>query len=1004
MIPFLKAVARAYASRYEDLSEFLFLFPNKRAGTFFLKYLKEEIKEGLMISPEVMPVADFMTDLSGLVVTDRLNAIFLLYDCYRSLLGDRGDAGKSEDDFEKFISWGDMILSDFSEIDMYLADASEVFANVKDYREISSDFLTEDQKSIMREYFGREDTSGAVAGFWKEFNTPDAESLVKKRFLYLWQIMGPLYASMTQRLREQGLATVGGNYKAALESLRSGGREVLRWKKIVAVGFNALSTSEAAIFRELQSFEPYAGYDDSYIDFFWDGTGPVLNSGMNSASRFLRANRKAFPSPQWAAPVMALSDKADMPEIISVGACPSNAAQAKIAGRLLSEMRGRLPGNDFREAKVAVVLPDESLLLPMLYSVPSDIPEINLTMGYSLRLTAVASFMRLLRLASAASRKLAGGDVGFYRRPLKSLLAHPLSVVYAGSGEVETVNEYMRYYNHTEVSWKEIARISSGVASMLRPVVDAANGGDLLRSIDNLLAQLDEKMKSSGGEMLKSRLERENMALYRDALRRLADATSQYDVHLTPPAVFMLADRLLGGEKVQFEGEPLSGLQVMGTLETRALDFDCLVIPSMNERIMPMRMRGRTFIPDSLRQGYGLPPSNYAESMFSYYFYRMISRASEVRLLYDARSSAGMRAGDVSRYVLQLRHLFAKDKLESENWRFSMKRMEEEVADIVKTEDIRNYLTPYLTPGSNKGLSASTLNSYRQCQAKFYYETLLKIRTDPESGEYIDAIMQGEIVHKMLQDVYLDESLQGKMLPEPVVITKDYIETLLKDDNELRRKMTRIVNSFYGKREGDELDKPLEGVAAIVASNLMRQVKWTLKRDAGLAPFKLYGVEITEHFSLPVDERGTMVNFQYRIDRLDSIKVDGRETLRIVDYKTGNIHLGVESVEQIFDDSYGRSTVFQLFFYGWLLSRRKWDGERPESIRLEIYHLARMYENKSSVPTVDKAEVSDYGEYDAEFDGYLKSMVRTIFESDRFSVSEDARGCSGCKLIDICRR
>lgn len=1007
MIPFLKSVARAYSERYDDLSRILFLFPNKRSGTFFLKHLKEVLPSGRpVVAPDVMPIADFTSLVSGLVVTDRLNGIFLLYDCYRTLRGENASESRADgEEFEKFISWGEVILSDFSEIDLYLANAGEIFTNVKDYREISSDFLTEDQKRIMREYFGRDESTDAVAGFWKKFHEPDCESALKKRFIYLWQMMGPLYEALTDRLREHGLSTTGGNYRAALEALRQGGRGSLPWRKVVAVGFNALSGVEAAIFREMRKFEPYEDYDGDFIDFLWDGTGPVFASGSNSASKFLKANRKAFPSPEWTHPYISLSDTAEMPEYISVGASPSNSAQAKITGRILSDMRSRLPGSDFKDARVAVVLPDESLLMPLLYSIPSDIPEINLTMGYSMKLTAISSFMRLMRLGAASARKRRGG-VTFYRRPLKALMAHPVAVAYVGKDAIDMLSSYIDSYNLVDISLTEVERVSPDFAPLLRPLAIGAEGGDVLGAVDELLGEIYLRMGNSASPMLKTKLEREHVALYRDAVRRLSDVVASYNVPLTGQTMFALVDRLLAAEKVQFEGEPLSGLQVMGTLETRALDFDCVIIPSMNERIMPMRVRGRTFIPDSLRRGYGLPPSNYAESLFSYYFYRLISRAKEVRLLYDARSSSGMRAGDVSRYIHQLRHLFAAGKLHEETWRFPLRKNEWRHADIVKTPDIMERLGAYLRAGSGKALSASTLDRYRQCQARFFYETVMGVNTDPEPSEYIDAIMQGEIVHRMLQDLYLPPEQQGRMLASPVDITAEMIGRLLSEEghSELWRRMTRIVNAVYCRRREEALDTPLEGVARMVAGNMLGQVEGVLRKDLAIAPFRLYGVEISETMNLAKGD-GTGVNYVCKIDRLDSVSVDGHEVMRVVDYKTGSIHMEFEDFAELFDGSYARKTVFQLFFYAWLLRHRDWGGSAPEYIGMEIYHIAKISSATRNVPVIGGKKVDDYAEYEKQFDSGLMEMVDSIFNPDEpFAMLEDVKECQKCALINICRK
>ena len=582
MIPFLKSIARGYASRYPDLSEFCFLFPNKRSGTFFLKYLKEECGNHLVLSPEVKTITELVADLSGRVVASRLDLIFLLYQCYRELRGlSATDLEDGEDlsDFDSFRGWGETVISDFNEIDQYLADADAIFKNVKDYREITSNFLTDEQKEVMAEYFGRAD-SGDTSGFWKNFDT-DEENLsdVKKKFLYLWRSMSPLYDSLNSKLAARGMASSGGAYRIAVENLRLSGRDGLPFKKMVAVGFNALSASEAALFSEMRDFEGYLGYD-AFCDFFWDATGPVLSGGINSASRFVKANIKAFPSPQWALPALGQSDVASLPDL-KVVASPSNSAQVKIAGLILGEMRKKLSAKEISEARVAVVLPDENLLLPMLYSLPEGMGNVNLTMGYPLKLTSVVPFVKQLRLLYR-NRRLAGGSAAFYHKDLRLFLSHPFSHAVFGTAAVNNLIGYIDRHHKAVVSLDEIIVFSQAAAELLDFSILDNNPDKAIWLLDSILSRVVEALPANGTGMMKSRLEIDHIEVYRDALRRLRDLLDEYKIHASPNTVFHLADKLLSGSSVGFEGEPLTGLQIMGTLETRSLDFDHLIILSMH--------------------------------------------------------------------------------------------------------------------------------------------------------------------------------------------------------------------------------------------------------------------------------------------------------------------------------------------------------------------------------------------------------------------------------------
>jgi len=1002
MIPFLKSIARGYASRYPDLSEFCFLFPNKRSGTFFLKYLKEECGNHLVIAPEVKTITEFVADISGRVVASRLDMIFLLYHCYRELRGlSATEMGDEEDlaDFDSFRGWGETVISDFNEIDQYLVDADAVFKNVKDYREITSNFLTDEQKEVMAEYFGRTD-SGDSSGFWKNFET-DEENLsdVKKKFLYLWRSMSPLYEALNSKLAVRGIASSGGAYRLAVENLRSSGRDCLPFKKIVAVGFNALSASEAALFSEMRDFDGYPGYD-SFCDFFWDATGPVLSEGINSASRFVKANIKAFPSPQWAFPALEQSDVVSLPDL-KIVASPSNSAQVKIAGLILADMRKKLSSKEISEARVAVVLPDENLLLPMLYSLPEGMGSVNLTMGYPLKLTSVVPFVRQLRLLYR-NRRLTGESAAFYHKDLRLFLSHPFSHAVFGTAAVNHLIGFMDSHHKAVLSLDDINVFSHDAAEMLDFSILDTNPDKAIELLDSILSKVIKALPDNGSGMMKSRLEIDHIEVYRDALRRLSDLLDEYKIRATPHAVYHLVDKLLSGSSVGFEGEPLTGLQIMGTLETRSLDFDHLIILSMNERIMPLRARTRSFIPDSLRHAFGMPPSNYAESIFAYYFYRMISRAKDVTMIYDARTGGGLRSGDVSRYVLQLRHLFAKGVLQEQGWKFQLSGKMPYDPAVEKSDDIKERLKDFMSGcEKSKNFSASALNTYRECQVRFFYQYVMGINTDPDKSEFIDAIGVGNILHALMEHIYLPENMRKKYLDVPMMINKETLESLIADKDRLLHITTRIVNKEHFRLSDDKLDTPLSGAAEIVGRQIIDQAIRVMKRDIRIAPFKIYGCEIKETIPILL-KSGKVVNFKFAIDRLDEIMVDGKPRMRIVDYKTGRIKLEADSMEEVLNGDYRSEQVFQLLTYAWLLD--KLSKPCGNDVRLEIYDVPRIFKFEENLPKIGGETISSYKDCSDEFSKGIEEMIESVFSDARFEAAEDERTCGMCRLRMLCRR
>ncbi|MBD5356454.1 MAG: hypothetical protein HDR88_05545 [Bacteroides sp.] len=999
MIPFLKSIAKAYASRYyKDLSEICFVFPNKRSGTFFINYLKEEGGENPRIAPEVMTITDLVALISGKVVASRLDQLFNLYDVYRELKGlsKETDGEHLVADFDSFKPWGETVIADFSEVDQYMVSYTEIFKNVKDYREISSNFLTDEQKEIITEYFGHSEY-GDSSAFWKNFEDTDNISELKSRYFHLWQMLAPLYEEFTRRMDSQGITTTGGSYRRAAEVIREKGREVLPFKKIVMVGFNALSTSEFAIFTAIRDAEGYEGMD-AFGDFFWDATGPILHKNLNSASKFVHTNILHFPAPEWARPFLYQSSTVEMPRL-RVVASPSKSAQVKIAGMLLTEQRERLSAGEISDAKVAVVLPDEGLLLPMLYSLPEGMGNVNLTMGYSLRFTPVVSFVSLLRSLHGRVR-MVGNSPAFYHKDIRLLLGHPFSHVLFGGEEIGNIVSYLDRHHKSVISVEEIRNFSEEAASILVTSHLNDDPSATISYLDGILSKVTHLIVESDSLMINSRLDADHIMVYRDALRRLSDILSGYSVSMNPATVFRLVDRLLAGEKVGFEGKPLTGLQVMGTLETRSVDFDYLTILSMNEGIMPRHARSRSFIPDSLRRAYGMPPSNYAESIFAYYFFRMISRAKEVTMIYDARTGGG-GSNEISRYILQLQHLFAKGRIERQDWRFLLNGRETSDASVEKTKDIMGLLKEYEVVGG-KNFSASSLSTYRACEVKFFYKSVLGINTDPEPSEYIDAIMVGNILHDVMLNIYVPEKYHKKFLRYPLLIESSYLESLIKNPAPVRLLITRAVNRLHFRLPESELARPLKGGAEMVASQIFAQVMRIIRHDLTLTPFKILGGEIEETLRIPLSS-GKIVNFRFAIDRLDEITVDGKPMVRIVDYKTGGLKQEAPDEESIFNGDYKSEQLFQLFTYAWLLGKSS-GGFSGDDVRVEIYNLPEMMKNNMPLPKIGKSNVESYSQFSTFFSERMDKMLRSVFENDVFQATDDEGQCTECELRTLCRR
>ncbi|MDE6340897.1 MAG: PD-(D/E)XK nuclease family protein, partial [Muribaculaceae bacterium] len=971
--PFLKSLARAYTANYTDLSDFMFVFPNRRACTFFQKELAQSRCEGVMVLPKVTTMSDMVEEVCGLVPAGRIEQLFILYKVYCGLLSKEGETEMPS--FDRFRRWGETALSDFNEVDMQDVDADAIFKNIKDVREISSNFLTEEQLKVMEEYFGYDAAPARKAeNFWKTFNDNE-NSLLHSKFRLIWQVMGPLYHAFHRALSERGLINTGGAYRMSADILEKDIPATLPYHKIVMAGFNALTASERRIFDALSSYTTDEDDDEPFADFFWDIPGPVINDETSTAGRYVLLNSRRWPMPEWAAPIMKESDEAEMPPAIRVISVPSNSMQAKVVSEEVEKMAGRLPASDFSEAKVAVVLPDEGLLIPMLYTLPEGVKDVNLTMGYPVKLTAVSTYVSLLRRLQGSRRKYKG-KTGYYYKDLEGVLSHPFSQVLFGNG-VERVKEWIKTRHRAVVDVDELDDVCPLMKELFRPFADDEGAAPAMEWLDKILERIRNGLEVGGVNMVKSNVDKATIDVYRLALTRMSDISGEYGIDMEWRTFLALTERLIAGETVTFEGQPLVGLQVMGLLETRALDFERIIIPSLNERIMPARRRSRTFISDSLRQAYGLPPVNYAESLFAYYFFRMIARAKEVVLLYDSRSSDGMRSGDVSRYVLQLKYLYAARTLKMESRNFVIAKSDLKPTEINKEndEDIMTALALFRDPGEDgRNLSATALTCYASCQMQFYFRHILRIRDDEESSEYIDSMTQGNIVHYVMEHIYLPEGKRKKYLTHPVIIDAEYINEAIQDVAGIDRLIREGVNLLHFHLPETAKDEPLQGSSEYVAKVLRKQIINVLEFDLKQAPFRLYGVEIEGNVAVRMRDGGN-VNMRFAIDRLDSSDLSSSGSsappLRIVDYKTGTIHADAVSMAGVFQGEYTGKNLLQLWLYANIfdaLPEKEISGkhERPvidlfgrdkDSMLpyiLELYDINKVRDGKHNYPVVGK--------------------------------------------------
>ena len=582
------------------------------------------------------------------------------------------------------------------------------------------------------------------------------------------------------------------------------------------------------------------------------------------------------------------------------------------------------------------------------------------------------------------------------------ILSHPFAHSLLGSRNVSKLNTDISKHHRLTVTVNDLKAVVGDVVSVFDISEYGVGTAAGIRYLDVVLMHVDTALAEGSGGIVKSRIDRSHIALYRDALRRLEWAAEEHGVEMGLQGVFYMVDKLLAGEHVTFEGEPLEGLQVMGLLETRALDFEHLVILSLNDRVMPRKARRATFIPDSLRHGYGLPYANYQERLFAYYFYRMISRAKSVTLIYDARSGEGMRSGGESRYLMQLRYLYARNGIKYEDCRFLLTDTVSVMKPIEKTSSVMSKIEEFAKPCSGRNFSASALRKYGDCQVKFYYEVIANLKTDPSDSDYIDPITQGNIVHDTMLRLYFPEKDRKLFLADRIMITGERIMAMLEDRDLIRLELRRSINKEHFKRSGNDLDLPIEGAAAMVARQLEGQVRDILRYDGTLTPFELAGGEMTGLYEWEFIP-GRKVNMKYAIDRLDIMNPGtAAERWRIVDYKTGGGLVTATEFDDIFNGEYTAKNLFQLLLYANLLNL---DKGMDRDVKVSIYEVGRIATDGETVPKIGKDRIEGHKQINEEFLSRVNGIISEIFDPTvPFVPTDNEDHCRFCHLHELCGR
>lgn len=1000
MPQFLKQIAEHYYNT-QNISDLCFVFPNRRSMVFFRKWLSETAKNDpqsrVFTMPELLTMNDFFYKVSGAAVTDRVSLLLELYDCYKAL----NPKAESLDDF---IFWGDVILGDFDDTDKYLASPKQLFTNVADFKEIQDDYayLSETQEEAIRNFISHFRKGGKLT-----VNIGSESPDVKERFLMIWNLLYPLYTSFNSALTEKGKAYEGMVYRSFVERLKTeSARDILkaafpRSYKFVFVGLNALNECEKAVMRKMR--------DASLAEFCWDYSSEMIQDPMNRASMFMSSNVVEFSQAFSIDPGKAsggsfvnagVTEPENGPKI-HVMSVPSSVGQTKQLPSLLAPVAEQKKAGLADWSDTAIVLPDESLLIPVLNTLPLEIGTVNVTMGYPMSGSDIYSLMNNISALQLHVRKQKGGWAFYHKQVWSIFSSGIIASMMDGKArqrvkEIKTAAKY--YIPQSDFAGIELFEL------IFRPVVtDAkATSAEQIKAFAqyqlDVLSTLGAKMTRMSGMELEVHFAKQ----YYLSVNRLKSQV----LSILPMTYTRLLQSLIGGISVPFNGEPLKGLQIMGPLETRALDFKNLIVLSCNEGTFPHRSVSSSFIPPELRKGFGLPTYENQDAVWAYYFFRMIQRAENVWLLYDSRTE-GLKSGEESRYIKQLEYQYKYPLMDRSVVGYDMKIPEGE--DVIEKTDEDVEIMKKMT------FSASSIEKYLSCPAKFYYTYVKRLKVETEVSESLDNSMLGTVFHDTMLALYKGgEALQAEFdmsrenvlanVKNPLeVITKQYIEWLLSQKKEIIGPKIRTL--IKRQLNADEI----AGRNLVFEEILNKYVVKTLQTDLALMEeyntdrFRIIGLELERFW----DFNGH--KFKGYIDRMDSFRDD---EVRIVDYKTGKVDekevkINDENADDVVDALFSPDTksknrpeiAVQLFVYDRFVEKDVED----KSVLNVLYPIPRLFSSPELASNIlSSGECPDFDDKVTEkLEGLFAEMMDTGTD---FRRTKDSDTCKYCDFKKICGR
>ncbi|WP_310993333.1 PD-(D/E)XK nuclease family protein [Aequorivita marina] len=838
METFLQEILSDLKENYADLANLTIILPSKRAGGFLINELKRSNSE-TQFAPRILSVEEFVEDLSNLKIIDNTELLFKSYQAYLDT-----EAITDKDDFETYSTWATTLLNDFNEIDRYLVEPKPFFSYLASIKTL------------------------------ERWNVKDEPTELISNYLRFWESLPSFYKNIQTLLLNDNVGYQGMVYREAaanLEHYIQNNRDNTH----VFVGFNALNSAEQHIVQEL--------LETGNTKIYWDTDAAFYNDKRHSASYFIRKYIKEWKYFQSASPKFIASNF-EKPKHFKFVEIQKNVGQAKYVGELLSQL------SEEEINKTAIVLGDENLLVPVLHSLPENVKNLNVTMGLSLKTFPNVVFFELLfniHLRNSES---------LYYKDVLSILNHPLgSALLPNASELALI---LTRENITHVSAKQLVEISNGFYSEMLSLLfgDWKNESKTaIEASQKILGVLQSRYKSNTVQ---------GMVIYelKEMFNKIEALNVQYPYLKSVKSVLALFTELAASTSMDFKGDAYSGLQLMGVLETRVLDFENLIITSVNEGVFPSGKSNASFITYDLKQEFKLPSFTEKDAIYTYHFYRLLQRASNISLLYNSHSE-GMNTGEKSRFVRQL-EIEKHPNHKAETFILSPKVQikPQALKEIVKTDAVMQRLQEI----AKKGFSPSALTSYIRNPLDFYFQKILGMQEFDEVEETVAANTLGTIVHDTLEKFYAPF--------QDSILTKEILVDL---KGQIHEEVTaQFKKTFKGGTFSKGKNLIVFEVAKRYISNFINMEIDDV--EAGNA-IKILKIETDLRLEVPIPELDFPVSIRGKVDRVD--EYNGQ--LRIIDYKTGLVKqsdLDIIEWEELNQD-YKYSKAFQVLTYALMMGK-----------------------------------------------------------------------------------